>query len=120
MGAIRQRQMHWRRHGFPQISTGRKIFWSSGYAVFAFWINFDIESPAVAKIPINERDVFQRLQRALRAEGKELRIARVDKRKIFGKFYLMGPHGLIDTSVDIEKLAREMKLLNPGETLHSN
>jgi hypothetical protein len=60
---------------------------------------------------------FQRLQRALQAEGKELRIARVDKRKIFGKFYLIGQRGLIDTSVDIENPARKMKLLDPGEIL---
>ena len=51
-------------------------------------------------------------------KAKELRIARVDKRKIFAKFYLMGPHGLIDTSVDIEKLARETKLLDPGGTYY--
>lgn len=67
--------------------------------------------------PVSEQDVFQRLQHALRTDGKELRIARVDKRKLFGKFYLLGPRGFIETNVDIERLAREMKLLEPWEHL---
>jgi hypothetical protein len=106
------------RHGSAKYHWQRPVFRRPQLA--GNFPGFDVKSPAVAKIPVNERDVFRRLQRALRAEGKELRIARVDKRKIFGRFYLMGPHGLIDTSVDIEKLAREMRLLDPGETLYSN
>jgi hypothetical protein len=66
---------------------------------------------------VSERVVFQRLQRALRTRGKELRIARVDKRKRFGKFYLLGPRGPIETDVDIESLARKMKVLEPSEHL---
>jgi hypothetical protein len=45
-----------------------------------------------------------------------LRTARSDKRKLFGHYYLVGRNELIE-NVDIEKLARDMKLLKPGEEL---
>jgi hypothetical protein len=34
-----------------------------------------------------------------------------------GKYYLIDSKGIIDRNVDIEDLARELKLLQPWETL---
>jgi hypothetical protein len=70
----------------------------------------------MVKVPISKRALIQRLRRALRADGKELRTARADKRKLFGHYYLVGRRELIE-NVDIEKLARDLGLLKPGESL---
>jgi hypothetical protein len=45
-----------------------------------------------------------------------LRTARANKKKLFGHHYLVGRKELID-NVDIEKLARDLGLLKPGESL---
>ena len=70
----------------------------------------------MVKVPISKRALVQRLRRALWAEGKHLRTARAHKRKLFGHYYLVGPKELVE-NVDIEKLARDLGLLKPGESL---
>jgi hypothetical protein len=67
-------------------------------------------------VPISKRTLIQRLRRALRADGKQLRAARANKRKLLGHYYLVGRKELID-NVDIEKLARDLKVLKPEESL---
>jgi hypothetical protein len=68
---------------------------------------------------ITELALFQRLQRALRKRGKCLHVAGSKKRKRWrlGRYYIVGPNGIIDQDVNIEKLARKMKLLEPWETV---
>jgi hypothetical protein len=68
-------------------------------------------------VGVTEIALFERLQRALRKRGKYLRVADRKKRKRWGlgHYYIAGPNGVIDKDIDIEKLAREMKLLGPGE-----
>jgi hypothetical protein len=70
----------------------------------------------IVNVPISKRALIQRLRRALRAEGKHLRTARADKRKLFGHYYLVGRKELIE-NVDIEKLGRDLKVLEPWESL---
>jgi ABC-type phosphate/phosphonate transport system ATPase subunit len=70
----------------------------------------------MVKIAISRRALIQRLRRALQADGKHLRTARADKRKLFGHYYLVGRKELIE-NVDIEKLARDLKVLEPWEAL---
>jgi hypothetical protein len=67
-------------------------------------------------VPISKRTLIQRLRRALGADGKQLRAARANKRKLFGHYYLVGRKELIE-NVDIEKLARDLKVLKPEESL---
>jgi hypothetical protein len=69
----------------------------------------------MVKVPISKRALIQRLRRALRADGKQLRMARAHKRKLFGHYYLVGRKELIE-NVDIEKLARDLKVLKPEES----
>jgi hypothetical protein len=70
----------------------------------------------MAKVPISRRALIQRLRRALRADGKHLRTARAGKRKLFGHYYLVGRKELIE-NVDIEKLGRDLNVLEPWESL---
>jgi hypothetical protein len=70
----------------------------------------------MVKVRISKRALIQRLRRVLRAHGKHLRTARADKRKLFGHYYLVGRRELIE-NVDIEKLARDLKVLKPEESL---
>ena len=45
-----------------------------------------------------------------------MRMARAGKRKLFGHYYLVGRKELIE-NVDIEKLARDLKVLEPWEEI---
>jgi hypothetical protein len=67
-------------------------------------------------VQISKHALMQRLRRALRAGGKHLRTARANKRKLLGHYYLVGRKELVD-NVDIEKLARELKVLEPWEQI---
>jgi hypothetical protein len=68
------------------------------------------------RIQVTENAVFCRLQRFLPAKGKLLRIANSRKQKLgLGRYYTIGAQGVIDTDVNIEKLARELKVLEPWE-----
>jgi hypothetical protein len=67
-------------------------------------------------VSISKRALIQRLRRALQVEGKHLRTARAHKRKLFGHYYLVGRKELIE-NVDIEKLARDLNVLKPDESL---
>jgi hypothetical protein len=70
------------------------------------------------RIEVTENAVFCRLQRFLPAKGKLLRVANTRKQKLgLGRYYTIGAQGVIDTDVNIEKLARELKVLEPWETV---
>jgi hypothetical protein len=70
-------------------------------------------------VGVTEIALFGRLQRALRRRGKYLHVADSKKRKRWrlGRYYIAGPNGIIDQDVNIEKLARKMKLLESWETV---
>jgi hypothetical protein len=70
-------------------------------------------------VGVTEIALFQRLQRELRKKGKYLHVADSKKQKRWGlgRYYIAGPNGVIDKDVNIEKLARKMKVLEPWETL---
>jgi hypothetical protein len=63
-------------------------------------------------VGITEMALFERLQRALRKRGMFLRLAdsRKQKRWGLGRYYIVGPRGVIDKNVDIKELARDLKL----------
>jgi hypothetical protein len=70
------------------------------------------------RIQVTEGAVFCRLQRFLPAKGKLLRVANRRKQKLgLGRYYTIGANGVIDKDVNIEKLAREMKLPEPWEAI---
>jgi hypothetical protein len=70
-------------------------------------------------VRVTEVAVVKRLQRALLAGGKYFRTAssRKQKRWGLGRYYLLGAKGVVDKDIDIQKLARDLKLLRPGESL---
>jgi hypothetical protein len=71
------------------------------------------------KITVTERAVFKRLQRYLLTKGKYLRNAKRGKQVCegLGRYYLVDAKGIVDKDIDIEKMARELALLDPWETL---
>jgi hypothetical protein len=62
-------------------------------------------------VGISEMALFERLQRALRKRGMFLRLAdgRKQERWGLGRYYIVGPKGVIDKNVDIKQLARDLK-----------
>jgi hypothetical protein len=70
-------------------------------------------------VGVTEIALVERLQRALRRRGKFLRVAdsRKQNRWGLGHYCIVGPKGVIDKDVNIEKFARELGLLEPWETL---
>jgi hypothetical protein len=68
-------------------------------------------------VPVTKRALIQRLQRALKAEGKSLRIARANRFAVLGRYYIIGPNGVVETNVNLKDLAQRMELLEPWETL---
>ena len=68
-------------------------------------------------VGITEMALFKRLQRTLRKRGMFLRLADSRKRKRWGlgRYYIVGPNGVIDKDVDLEKLARDPKVSEHGK-----
>lgn len=71
------------------------------------------------KVPTTKRALIARVRRILRKAGEDLRMATPEQRKAMGlgKYYLVDSKGILDKNVDVEDLARELKLLQPWETL---
>jgi len=71
------------------------------------------------KIQVSERTLTLRIRRALQAQGKHLRVAtrRNQKALGLGRYYIVGNKGVIDADVDLEKLARELGVMQSWETL---
>lgn len=59
---------------------------------------------------------------SLAKAGGFLRVADSKKQKRWGlgHYYIVGPKGVVDKDVNIEKLARQLGLLDPWETLENN
>ena len=70
-------------------------------------------------VRVTEVAVVKRLRQVLAAEGKYLRTAssRKQKRWGLGHYYLVGTKGVVNKDIDIQKLARDLKLLRPWESL---
>ena len=71
------------------------------------------------KSPVSRKALLQRLRRFLKSRGEDLRLANSDQRKQLGlgRYYTVGANGVLDKDVNIEALARELKLLEPWERL---
>ena len=71
------------------------------------------------KSPVSRKALLQRLRRFLKSRGEDLRLANSDQRKQLGlgRYYTVGANGALDKDVNIEALARELKLLEPWERL---
>lgn len=70
-------------------------------------------------IPITTRAVFQRLNRALAKDLRVLKKCRESSRwhRDLGDYYIIDAdrNSIVDTHVDLEKLAKQMKLIQPFE-----
>ena len=78
---------------------------------------------AGAKVPVTVRAVTQRINRALRARGETLKAARgVRARQDLGDYYTIqvDRNAVVDTHVDLERLARELGALAPYEQVVSD
>ena len=73
------------------------------------------------KIQITERALKLRLRRALQAQSKHLRVVtrQAQKASGLGRYYIVDANGLVDPDVDLEKLARELGVMQSWETLTS-
>jgi hypothetical protein len=73
------------------------------------------------KIQITERALKLRLRRALQAQAKHLRVvtSQAQKASGLGRYYIVDANGVVDPDVDLEKLARELGVMQSWETLAS-
>jgi hypothetical protein len=72
-------------------------------------------------IPISTRAVVQRVNRLLKAEGKELRRTRgVFAERDFGDYHIICDGTVISDHIDLEEFARKNGALEPYEHLQMN
>jgi hypothetical protein len=71
------------------------------------------------KALVTERALVKRLQRFLQPRGEYLRTATSKKQKRWGlgRYYLQNTKGVINKNVNIEKLARDLRVLRPREEI---
>ncbi len=71
------------------------------------------------KRPITERALLQRIRRALAKDGKTIKAARSQaEAQTLGAFYIVDNQNTIAATVpDLETYARQMRVLEPWETL---
>ena len=69
------------------------------------------------KVPVTHQTLILRIRRALQARGRDLRLTRGGERqRLLGRYFIIDGKRVVEHHVDIEKLARELKLLRPWET----
>lgn len=71
-------------------------------------------------VPVSIRGLYQRINRALSNRGELLRATRGESlRRKMGDFYIVSlkTNALVKKSVDIEKVGRKLKVLQPWEGL---
>lgn len=88
-------------------------------AVFFFGMK-SATTISMAKIPVREKAVVERIQQKLRKQGRDLRVATPEQQKELkvGRYYTVGPEGAVtDPDVDLELLARDINVLEPSEEL---
>ena len=72
------------------------------------------------KVPVTQRALIQRINRALEKEGQILKTTRGNKwRSSLGDYYVvdLNRNTMISTHVDLEELGREIKVLAPYESM---
>ena len=72
------------------------------------------------KVPVTQRALFQRINRALEKEGQIQKTTRGDKwRSSLGDHYVvdLNRNLIVSTHVDLEELGREIKALAPYESM---
>jgi hypothetical protein len=77
---------------------------------------------AVGGVPVSMGGVVQRINRALKAKQKALRVARDRWRSDLGTYYIVdyNQNTIVETHVDLEVLARELGALHAWERLTEN
>ena len=69
-------------------------------------------------VPVRPRALFQRVQRALLADGKELRRTRGEPAiRALGALYVASGNSVVDHHVNLETLARKLGALEAYEQL---
>jgi DNA-binding response OmpR family regulator len=72
------------------------------------------------KIKVSERALLARLRRALAKEGEILKTTRPRDYSTLGDYYIVNDRNCVTAAgVDLESLAREMKLLKPYEEVEA-
>ncbi|HVI66634.1 MAG TPA: hypothetical protein VM910_29255 [Bradyrhizobium sp.] len=75
-------------------------------------------SESIITVPVRPRALFQRVNRALLADGKELRRTRGEPAiRALGALYVASGNGVIDHHVNLEMLARKLGVIEPYEHL---
>jgi hypothetical protein len=71
------------------------------------------------KDSVSEKALVRRLRRFLQPKGEYLRTATSKRQKRWGlgRYYLLGAKGVLDKDIDIQKLARDLKILRSWESL---
>jgi len=72
------------------------------------------------KVPVTQRALFQRINRALEKEGQILKTTRGDKwRSSLGDYYVVDLNSniIVSTHNDVEELGREVNALAPYESM---
>jgi hypothetical protein len=71
------------------------------------------------KASVSSRAVEQRLNRALKRKGLQLRKTRGERNPQLGQYFLVDPAGnsIFDTHIDLEGLARKLEVLHGWEKL---
>jgi len=75
-----------------------------------------------SEAPVSPGSLFQRVNRALKAKQKSLRVARDRWRSDLGTYYIVdfNQNTIVKTHVDLEVLARELGVLHAWERLTEN
>jgi hypothetical protein len=80
--------------------------------------NWQMTAKKAEVVPVSTRGLYQRINRVLSGRGELLRATRGESfRRNMGDFYIVSlkTNALVKKSVDIEKLGRELKVLQPWE-----
>jgi hypothetical protein len=68
------------------------------------------------RIRVSERAVLQRVNRALKAGGRQLIKATIEQRaQGTGDYFLVDQKRIVETNIDLAKFAREQDCLKPWE-----
>jgi hypothetical protein len=71
------------------------------------------------KVGVVERTVVQRINRVLAHDGRKLRKCQVTSRSYstLGTWYMVEQNCVVATDLDLEELAKELRVLRPWEVL---
>jgi hypothetical protein len=95
-----------------------------GWAASSFFANpkacrLSVAYDKHARVQVTEKALVKRLQRSLRRKGEYLRTADAKRQRRWGlgRYYLLDTKCVINKDVNIERLARDLRLLRPWEEI---